>query len=608
MADERKIIFTAKLNASQVTEELQAVEKESADTGAGMQKDFAGVDGVLGALPKSLMKIAGGIKKFVLGLKSMRVALMATGVGLIVVAFAALSSYFTKTQRGAEKLEVATAALGAGFDVVVDVLSSLGELIMGVFTNPKKALEDFAGMVKKFVTDKIAAIVKLFGILGGVVSDVFSGKFGDAMDGAKEAVKLYATEISLTGQIITKAVSIAGDAAVAFGELASRTMDAASAATTLARRSIQLRKDQRDLNVEMAASRAEIKAYKLIAEDLTKDVNDRIAAQQTAMDLEQGLMTKRVKLAEEERDIQKAKMDLAESTEEDFVRLSELEVALSNVRLNSLGQQKALIVRLNALRLEAQAIIDKQVKDEQTALEKRFKGLELLEAATLDKQTKETDAVAKKFDKLLELAAEFGYDEQVLYDQQDAEVAALNKKWADKELAEAKVVADKKTALDKSVYDSKVAMTKVAFGALIALNSAFSAKGDKEAKAQFDRNKALGIAVATINTYLAITDALAKDGIGPGMRFVSAAAAGVMGIANVMKISQTQFGGMTTPSAGGAGLSPAGVSPSSAPQLDLGFLGQGSGSQMGRSYVISQEVSNSQQANQLVNDQAALYL
>ena len=42
------------------------------------------------------------------------------------------------------------------------------------------------------------------------------------------------------------------------------------------------------------------------------------------------------------------------------------------------------------------------------------------------------------------------------------------------------------------------------------------------------------------------------------------------------------------------------------PQLDLGFLGEGAGQTGFRSYVIASEVSNSQQANQRINDQASL--
>ena len=43
-----------------------------------------------------------------------------------------------------------------------------------------------------------------------------------------------------------------------------------------------------------------------------------------------------------------------------------------------------------------------------------------------------------------------------------------------------------------------------------------------------------------------------------------------------------------------------------APQLDLGFLGGGAGQTGIRTYVVSSEVTNSQQANQRINDQASL--
>ena len=608
MAEQRKIVYTATLNASEVTEELadvgKAADKSQAAVGGGMTK----LDAMTGGMITAFKGVGAGIKASVIGMKSLKGAIAATGIGLLIIAVAALASYFTKTQRGAEKLEIASAALGAMFDILVDVLSTIGEKILGVFSDPKQALMDFADMIKKFVTDKIAAVSEIFGSLGSMISKVFSGDFKGAMEDGKNAAKIYATEVSLTGQIVGKLVEVGKDAVEVFKEVAVAVVEAGDAASKLAKRSIQLRKDQRALNIEMSESRAQIKGYKLIAEDLTKEVGERIIAQQAAMDMETALMAKRVAQAEEERDIQLAKMALAESTEEDFVRLSELEVAVNDIRLNSLGQQKALIVKLNALTLEDEAAKAKVLADEQKALEVKYKALDKLESATLDKQTKEVDAVAKKFDALLELAVEFGYDEQIILDQQKVEVDAINKKWSDKELADKKALTDQQIALEQKVVDSKRQMTKASFGALTALNMAFSAKGEKAARAQFNRNKALGIAAATINTYWAISDALAKDATFPGSRFIAAAAAGVTGLAQVIKIQGTQFGSSTAPSPGDISLpSGGGGAESSAAQLDLGFLGQGSGTQMGRTYVVSQEVTTNQQADQLVSDQAALY-
>lgn len=66
--------------------------------------------------------------------KIFKVALAATGVGLLVIAVGSLVAYFVKTYEGANKIKVALAAMGAVVRVVVDHFSSLGESLFKFFT------------------------------------------------------------------------------------------------------------------------------------------------------------------------------------------------------------------------------------------------------------------------------------------------------------------------------------------------------------------------------------------------------------------------------------------------------------------------------------------
>ena len=93
----------------------------------------------------------------------------------------------------------------------------------------------------------------------------------------------------------------------------------------------------------------------------------------------------------------------------------------------------------------------------------------------------------------------------------------------------------------------------------------------------------------------------------------AAAAATAAGLANVKQIQSQQYQSASA-GGGGAGYSSAGSSPASgaqqaptAPTLDLSFLGQGAGqSQPIQAYVLAENVSNAQQANQKIQDQATL--
>jgi len=90
---------------------------------------------------------------------------------------------------------------------------------------------------------------------------------------------------------------------------------------------------------------------------------------------------------------------------------------------------------------------------------------------------------------------------------------------------------------------------------------------------------------------------------------VTATAAALSGAAQIATISKSRFSSPDTsvtpppnldpPPSGGIGSS------STAPQLDLSFLGEGSGGTI-QAYVISEQVTNQQQADQIVTDQTTL--
>lgn len=111
--------------------------------------DFAGIFGVnMGAVSaqfssvqKSLALLSGGFKGATAGaglfsnaLKILRLALISTGIGAIVVALGSLVAYFTKTERGAEAVERVMASMKAVVNVLIDRFAILGEGIYKLFT------------------------------------------------------------------------------------------------------------------------------------------------------------------------------------------------------------------------------------------------------------------------------------------------------------------------------------------------------------------------------------------------------------------------------------------------------------------------------------------
>jgi hypothetical protein len=139
---------------------------------------------------------------------------------------------------------------------------------------------------------------------------------------------------------------------------------------------------------------------------------------------------------------------------------------------------------------------------------------------------------------------------------------------------------------------------------------------EKQQKAQFDRGKALAIADATIATGEAAISAYKSmvgiPVVGPGLAVAAAAAATAAGVANINSIKKQTFEGVGEPPqppsapnlSAEAGTS---ATTTGAPTLDLSFLGEGAvTNEPIQAYVLADNVTNAQQANQLIQEQASL--
>ena len=85
------------------------------------------------------------------GLKILKIALISTGIGAIVVLLGSLVAYLTKTQKGTELLSNVMAGLGAAINVIIDRVAKFGGALVKVFSGDfKGAAQDmkatFAGI------------------------------------------------------------------------------------------------------------------------------------------------------------------------------------------------------------------------------------------------------------------------------------------------------------------------------------------------------------------------------------------------------------------------------------------------------------------------------
>ena len=136
--------------------------QSSVDDLSGSVQDLGGVAGSsFGAIGKGFKSLKTGLKSAMLGFKGLKGAIAATGIGLLLIAFASLAAFFTKTQKGAEMLEVAFAAVGIVVDKLVDVVSSFGSAITKIFDGDiSGAFDEMSGAVTGFADEVAGAVTE----------------------------------------------------------------------------------------------------------------------------------------------------------------------------------------------------------------------------------------------------------------------------------------------------------------------------------------------------------------------------------------------------------------------------------------------------------------
>jgi hypothetical protein len=541
------VVMTIGADTSQLDKAIETSEDAVKDLGKTGVTAVGVIDKATGGLATKFIELRSGIGQLIKGLNLTKVAIAATGVGALVIAFGALVSYFTQTKRGAEILERATASLGAVMGVLTDAVSSLGEKIFNAFSNPKQALVDFGNSIKTYVQDKIDGLLKTFGLLGSAIQKVFSGDFSGAMDDAKQAAKTFVMEATVIGDIVDVGQAVAES----FSDIATNANEAARAANRLKQAEQALADSRRATQVETAKQRAEIKRLNLIAEDTTKSTEERIAAAQRAGEIERELFELRNAEAKEALRIRREQNALSESMAEDLQAEADLETEVYTLQAESLRLQTMLQSRLNTLKEEGLRLIEETRKAEEKAAKEK-----------LDREN-------KMYDRL-----------------QQAQLDAANEN----------------LEIEKKLQEAKRAMIANTFTIIDSLNTLFTKDEEERAKKSFKIQKAAGISAATIATANAVADALAKDATFPGSRFLAAAAAGAAGAAQIATIARQQFQSAvsgieepTAPNLTQPSLAVAGVPSFQLPTQDA-F----------RSYVLASDVNTAQQASQKVKDQALL--
>lgn len=547
MAEKIEVGVTIK-GTEKVSTDLNKIDSKTQDISGSVDMASGSLDRMTGGMVSMFKGVAGGVKKAVIGMKTLRGAMMATGIGALVVLVGSLVAFFTKTQKGAELLEIASASLGVVMGKLTDVLSDMGEIMVSIFTDPVQAIKDFGGFLKTFVMDRVTNLMDGLGLLGSAIVKLFSGDFEGAMDDAVKSIE----NLAMANPLIAGTVLVVTELVDATKELVSETTKAVKAQNELTKSTQKLRQAERDLIVDEAAKLAIIAKQEVISKDITKSFADRIAANKKAQEAEASVHAQRVANAKETLRIHQEEMGLTKSLEADYQREAELIAAVTNLDTQSAKLKKKFVVE--------EGMLNEQMAAEAKAIDDaELLRIATLKAATQSAQQNEVDALELKYIKLNEMAMGNAETEKLLKEKQEADLLAITKKYAEEEVVVIDTAAEEKKAIEQATADAvKAARLGIVAAGFDALKSM--------AKTE-EGQKRLAISQILVNQGVAMSQAIAgattsATALGPGAfvatpLFIAQALGLVLGsfasIKGVMNQAGASSGSVGTSSGGGGG-------------------------------------------------------
>jgi hypothetical protein len=467
-------------------------------------------------------------------------AIIATGIGALVIAVVSLVQMFQRTEEGAGKLRVIFAGLGSIVENLLDVLGDLGKAISLVFSGDFSEAADVAKNAFKKLGEEIVADVKAAAALERAMNALIITERGLIVERAranKEIAKarLIAEDDALSQEVRIKALKEAGKLEE---DIAKQEQDAAI-------EKLRILEAQAELSQSDAATL------------------DAIAQQQAKLlELETASLSRRKRLATS-------------------VITLETEIAAKKLAADKAAEE-------TDKKAEAKRVADDKAEEQRQ--KNKLAAIEQITQATLSGDELAIHNAKLKYDKLIELAILHGQETTELEKLKAGAVKAINDKAAADLKAKDAAATAATAAADQAALDNKIQVTQQALSGFAQLLGENTQAG-----------KAIALAQVTIDTYTGATKALAQGGM---LGYVGAAGIIATGLANARTITATQVpessGGSPTPSMPQLTAPAQPASFNIVGQGSLNQLNQSIGDKFNqpvRAYVVGSDVTTNEELN-----------
>ena len=274
--------------------------------------------------PAALNATAAATGNVSTGMKVLRGAIIATGIGALVVVLGSLIAYFTSTQEGINKVNRVLTPLKVVFQTLIGVVQNFGKYLLEAITHPKQMLIDLLDFLKGQFMNRLNGMIDIFKGIGKIIT-------GDIKEGIKQVGEAAA-------QTVTGVENVVGKVKDA-GKAMSDTIDeAVKRGQRIEEINQKLSSSEADFIQQTAELKQLFKEQNMIAEDTTKTFAEREEAAKKSIEIQKQIN----KLAEDRNGLEQELLNLKFASND-----------TSDADRAELARKKAELAEQAAARIEA---------------------------------------------------------------------------------------------------------------------------------------------------------------------------------------------------------------------------------------------------------------
>ena len=406
-------------------EELKKAEENTSD--------YSGVLGIvdnqLGGAISGFDNLKGTIKGATKGFNLMKIAMIGTGIGALIVALGAVTAAFKGSEKGQEQWNKIMGVIGSLVTIFTDRLAVLGEMLISVFTDPIGALKDFGNTIKEFVMDKVNDVIEGIGFMGKAITKLFKGDFKGAMNDAGSGLTKLNEGLNpaviLTEQLVKGTKSLISSTK----DLVKEMKEEAAMAVKIADLRNQAVRLDRQIIIERA--QADLTRADLLNKAIEKEkfsLSERIGFLEEAGRLEDEITAKEIKAAELRLQAKILENKQTTPTIEALNEQAELEAELINLTTTKLLKDREVSAQIIGLKTEAAAeevLLEQQKAD---AIESIRQGLIDTEN---ERRLEDLNVIKLDYEEKIKLAEKFyGEETEKVKELREAQRLAIQEQQA----------------------------------------------------------------------------------------------------------------------------------------------------------------------------------